>query len=458
MAAAATPARRAAYEVVRRVFEHGAWADRALPAAIERAGVGARDRAQAQWLAYGAGQRRGTTDALIQRLSGRKPAELDAPVLAALRLGLFEVLYGEGAQHAAVDGAVELAKGGMRRVKGKQARGAAGFVNALLRRAARERDRLLAGLGDETSAAAAVAHSAPRWLAELWWRELGADAARALLRSCNEAGETGLRVNLLRAEPAALRAELEAAGVGLEPSRPDALLWPPEALAVRGTLPGAVTARLDAGVLFPQSRAAQAVVELLAPRPGERVLDLCAGPGIKTTAIAARMANEGEVVAVEVDAKRARQIEELCERAGARNVRVVRADGVRDDIGDGYDRVLVDPPCSDLGTLAGRPDARWRKDPARIAQLADLQGRLLEAGARALRPGGTLVYSTCTISRAENEDVVTAALGRDGSLAADALGELEPALASPHDRRFLQSRPDRDGTDGFFYARLRRAG
>jgi 16S rRNA (cytosine967-C5)-methyltransferase len=458
VADAATPARRAAYEVVRRVFEHGAWADRALPAAIERAGVTPRNRAQAQWLAYGAVQRRGTTDALIERLSGREPDDLDAPVLAALRLGLFEVLYGDGAAHAAVDGAVELAKGGMRRVEGKRARGAAGFVNALLRRAARERDRLLAGLGDETPAAAAVAHSAPRWLAELWWRELGPEAARALLRASNEAGETGLRVNLLRAEPAGVSAELEAAGVELVAPRPGSLLWPPEALAVRGALPEAVTTRLRAGELFAQSRAAQAVVALLAPQPGERVLDLCAGPGIKTTAIAARMRNEGEVVAVEIDAGRARQIEELCERAGARNVRVVRADAARDDIGDGYDRVLVDPPCSDLGTLAGRPDARWRKQPATLAQLAELQGALLAAGAHALRPGGTLVYSTCTISRAENEGVVTAALERDSALAADELGELEPALASPHDRRFLQSRPDRDGTDGFFYARVRRDG
>ncbi len=457
MASAATPARRAAYEVLRRVFEHDAWADRALPAALERAGVDASGRGQAQWLAYGAVQRRGTTDALIERLSGRAAAELDAPVAAALRLGLFEVLYGDAGRHAAVDAAVELAKGGMRRGGARRAQAAAGFVNAVLRRAAREREELLDGLGDAAPADAAVTHSVPPWLAELWWRELGSDTARSLLRACNEAGETGLRVNLLRADPRAVRAELEAAGVELVPRADDELLWPREALAVRGALSEAITARLPAGELFPQSRAAQAVVELLAPQPGERVLDLCAGPGLKTTGIAARMAGEGEVVAVEVDAGRARQIEELCERADIRNVTVLRADATRDDIGSGYDRVLVDPPCSDLGTLAGRPDARWRKDPATIARLAGLQRAILAAGAVALRPGGTLVYSTCTISRAENDDVVAAHLRADDGLTADGLGDIAPELASPHDPRFLQTRPDRDGTDGFFYARLRRA-
>ena len=457
MGGAVTPARRAAYEVLRRCFEHGAWADRALPAALERAGVGERERAQAQWLAYGAVQRRGTSDALIKRLSGRKPGSLDAPVLAALRLGLYEVLYGRDGAHAAVDGAVELAKGGMGRRGSRRAEAAAGFVNALLRRATREREQLLGSLGDATPAEAAIAHSVPLWLAELWWRELGAEEARSLLRACNEQLETGLRVNTLRAVPAELRARLEAEGCRLPapPERPDPL-WPPEALAVRGALPEPITRRLESGELLPQSRAAQAAVALLDPRPGERVLDLCAGPGLKTTAIAARLRGQGEAVAVERDADRAAQIEEFCRRAGAENVRVVHADARNAAVGRGYDRVLVDPPCSDLGALASRPDARWRKDPAAIDELAQLQGELLAAGAAALARGGTLVYSTCTISRRENEDVVAAALA-EGGLVADELGAQAPALASPHDPRFLQSRPDRDGTDGFFYARLRHA-
>ena len=167
---AVSPARRAAFEVLRRTFEHAAWADRAFPAAAERHGLEGRDRAQAQRLAYGAVQRRGTSDALAGRLSGRDPERLDPPVVAALRLGLFELLFSDApADHAAVDSAVELAKGGMRRGGGRRAAGAAGLVNAVLRRAARERAPLLASLTDDSPASAAIAHSVPAWLAEMWW-------------------------------------------------------------------------------------------------------------------------------------------------------------------------------------------------------------------------------------------------------------------------------------------------
>jgi 16S rRNA (cytosine967-C5)-methyltransferase len=232
-------------------------------------------------------------------------------------------------------------------------------------------------------------------------------------------------------------------------------LAPAEAIVVEGPLPAEILAALERGELVAQSRASQAVVEVLDPRPGERVLDLCAGPGIKTSAIAARLRGDGEVVAVEIDPGRASQMRELHERLGAENVTVVVGDAAGTDIGSGYDRVLVDPPCSDLGTLAARPDARWRKEPDAIRRLAALQQRILGAGARAVRPGGTLVYSTCTISRRENEDVVAAALRAEPTLAADGLGAVYSGLASTIDPRFLQTRSDRDRTAGFFIARLR---
>jgi 16S rRNA (cytosine967-C5)-methyltransferase len=433
---AATPARRAAFEVLRRVFEHDAWADRAFPAAAERHSLEGRERSQAQSLAFGAVKRRGTTDHVGAELAGRAVESLDAPVVASLRLGLFEVLFSEGADHAAVDGAVELAKGGMKRGGPKRAAGAAGLVNAVLRRAARERDTLLASLSDETAGDAAVAHSVPEWLAEMWWQELGPEDARALLRAINEPGETAMRVNTLKINPAALRAELEAAGEPLRvPGTGDlALVWD-------GPLGEAALAALSDGRMFAQSRGAQAVVGVLGAEPGERVLDLCAGPGVKTVALAAGVGADGEVVAVEKDPGRARQVEELCARAGAVNVSVLCADAEDEGVGgQGYDRVLVDPPCSDLGTLASRPDARWRKEPETIDRLAGVQARILTNGIAALRPGGTLVYSTCTISARENEAVVDAALAADTGLA---------------EQRRVVIRPDRDGTDGFFIAELK---
>lgn len=435
---AATPARRAAFEVLRRTFEHGAWANRAFPAAAERHRLEGRELAQAQRLAFGAVQRRGTTDALASRLSDRDLATLDPPVRAALRLGLFEVLFSDAApDHAAVDAAVELAKGGMRRGGARRAAGAAGLVNAVLRRAAIEREALLGSLADDDPAGAATAHSVPEWLARMWWEELGAQPARSLLRVINEPPETALRVNTVRAEPAALRAELEAAGEAVAAGAPVGGIAVPEALVWTGPLGAAARAGLGSGALFAQSRAAQAVVSLLDPSPGERVLDLCAGPGVKTTLIAARMRGKGEVVAVERDAGRAGQIADLCERAGVGNVRVEVADAGFADAGRGYDRVLVDPPCSDLGTLASRPDARWRKDPATIARLAAEQAAILARGLAALRPGGVLVYSTCTISSRENREV----------LATSAVPAEEWSL--------VETRPDRDRTDGFFIAALR---
>ncbi|MGZ8563700.1 MAG: RsmB/NOP family class I SAM-dependent RNA methyltransferase, partial [Candidatus Limnocylindria bacterium] len=236
----------------------------------------------------------------------------------------------------------------------------------------------------------------------------------------------------------------------------DPLLSAPETLIAGGRWGEALRARIAAGDLVAQSRASQAVAGLLDPQPGERVLDLCAGPGIKSTAIAARMGGSGEVRAVELDPARVSQIAALAERVGAECVRPVEADAAVADLGAGYDRVLVDPPCTDLGALAARPDARWRKTADQAERLAVLQREILIHGAASLRPGGTLVYSTCTISRAENEAVVAGALAARSELEAEDLGRSHPTLASTYDRRFLQTRPDRDGTDGFFMALIRR--
>jgi 16S rRNA (cytosine967-C5)-methyltransferase len=457
VSAGISAARRAAYEVLRRVFEHGAWADRVLETAAERHRLDDRERSQAQRLAYGAVQRRGTADHFIAELAERPVDRLDPPVLAALRLGAYELLYSSATPpRAAVDQAVELAKSGLgERADRRRADGAAGLVNAVLRRLARQRDTLLAGLDDSTPDGAAVALSYPSWLARMWWEELGGKEARSVMAAMNEPAETALRVNALKVDPS--RTSLEALGGGSgglrRPAGPSPLA-PPEALVVQGRLGEGLRRRIAAGELVPQARASQAVLALLDPRPGERILDLCAAPGIKATAIAARLRNEGEVVAVEIDPGRARRLRELCGRLGATCVRVVEGDATRIDIPGGYDRVLVDPPCSDLGTLASRPDARWRKSPEMIERLAGIQGSILARGAGALAEGGTLVYATCTISERENERRVAELLSAEPGLTCDDLGRSHPSLASPRDGRFLQTTPDRDGTDGFFIARL----
>jgi 16S rRNA (cytosine967-C5)-methyltransferase len=450
-----TPARRAAYEVLRRVFEDGAWADRALPAALRRAAVSERERPLAQRLAFGAVQRRGTSDHLIERFAERRMAKIDPPILAALRLGVYELVFSDGAAHAAVDQAVELAK------RAPRGRRGAGLVNAVLRRAAREGRSAYEALGDATPGEAAVKHSYPEWILELWWRELGREGALGIAEAQNRPAETALRVNALRTTRDALMGDLRTEGVEAGPAPGPAPLDVPELLVVRGALGTPGTGAIERGLAVGQSRASAAAVALLDPKPGERVLDLCAGPGLKTTQIAARMRNRGTVRSVELREQRAEQIDRLAAKLGASIVDAMAGDASSGDLGEGYDRVLVDPPCSDLGTLASRPDARWRKREEDPARLARLQRSILARGAAALRAGGTLVYSTCTIAAAENEDVAGSVIEAENArlgLRADELGTAFPDLASARDPRFLQIRPDRDGTTGFFIARLQRDG
>jgi 16S rRNA (cytosine967-C5)-methyltransferase len=421
----ASPARACALRVVRRVFEQGAYADRAF--AAEAAALDPRDRALAMALAYGTVQRRATLDHVAARLTDRPLNRLDPPVLAAIRLGLFELLYlGGTAEHAAVNENVELVK--------RERPHAAGFVNAVLRRAAREGPGILAGLDDESPEAAALVYSVPGWLASKWWDELGADEARALLRVVNEPAESALRANLLVATVEEVLAGLPV------PSRPAPGL--PEGLVLEGPFDVQGSELWQAGAVQPQSRASMLVSRMLGPRAGERILDLCAAPGGKTTHLAALMGDAGEVVAVERHPGRASALERTVARMRTTCVRVERGDAAVPRTDGPFDRILVDPPCSGLGTLQSRPDLRWRARPEAIGELAALQARILAAGAHALAPGGSLVYSVCTISRAEGENVVDAFLEghRDFGL----------------DER-VQLLPHRDGTDGFFIARLRRA-
>jgi 16S rRNA (cytosine967-C5)-methyltransferase len=408
-----SPARRAAFDTVLRVFEDDAYADRAFPAAAR--GLDERDRALAQRLAYGTIQRVRTLDYGIEALGRRPVAKLDPPVRAALRLGAYQLAYAEVAVHAAVNESVELVRAaGLER--------AVSFANAVMRRLALGLRQLVDALPESTAGEAALRHSYPDWVAELWWRELGSEEALVLMQAQNEPLETVVRRN-----------ERKPGEVAGEPD--------PE-------IPGALRVeRVDGqalrdGLIWPQSRGSQLAGLCVGARDGERVLDLCAAPGGKATQLA------GEVTAVELHPGRARELEQSCARLGATNVHVLNADALElpPELRD-FDRVLVDAPCSGLGVLASRPDLRWRARP-----LPELQSDLLRVAAERVRPGGTVLYAVCTISAAENEDVVAAS-----GLEVEPLGEEWPQFRHPRRPEFVLTLPHRHRTSGFFIARLRRS-
>jgi 16S rRNA (cytosine967-C5)-methyltransferase len=408
-AASISPARAAAFEVIRRVFEEEAYADRALRTAAAK--LDERDRALARQLAYGTVQRTRTLDYLIETIGHRPVRRLDDPVRAALRLGTFQLAFLDGVpRYAAVNESVEL----VRRARLERA---VPFTNAVLRRLAAEGRACVEALPESTWEEAALRHSYPDWIAEVWWRDLGAEGALALMQAQNEAPPTVVRL---------VRGEID--GV------PDADV--PGAWHVGHVDDDA----LADGRVWPQSVGSQLAGMCVGSAAGERVLDLCAAPGGKATMLA------GDVVAVEANEARARELEVNIRRLGASNVQVICADG-RDLPVEltGFDRALVDAPCSGLGVLAARPDLRWRSQP-----LPELQLELLNAAVARVRPGGTVVYSVCTVNRDEAEEVVDASgLTVDASLA-----ETWPQFRHPARPEFLQTLPHLHRTSGFFIARL----
>jgi 16S rRNA (cytosine967-C5)-methyltransferase len=403
-------ARQAAYQVVLRVFEDDAYADRVLRTAAAK--LDSRDRALAQRLAFGTVQRARTLDHAITTLGKRPVRKLDPPVRAALRLGAYQLGYTDVATHAAVNETVEL-------VRAAHLERAVPFTNAVMRRLSAGLEPLLAALTEDTPDDAALRHSYPDWVAEVWWDELGRDDALALMHAQNEPPERVVRINRRKA--------------GAVAGRPDPDL--PDALHVDRIDDDAVAA----GLVWPQSRASQLAGLVVGARPGERTLDLCAAPGGKATQL------EGEVVAVELHPGRARELEENCRRLGADNVTVVNADATKlpPEL-MGFDRVLVDAPCSGLGVLDARPDLRWRARP-----LPELQQQLLQVAAERVKPGGTIVYSVCTMHEEENEAVVDAS-----GLRIEPLGDEWPQFRHPKRPEFLLTLPHVHGTAGFFIARL----
>jgi 16S rRNA (cytosine967-C5)-methyltransferase len=435
-------ARTLAFEVLRRVDEGGAYASRALDAALAGAGaIDPRDTGLATELVYGTLRRALALDAALAPHSRRAIDALDPAARVALRLGAYQLLVLGKPPHAAVGETVSL-------VKAVDHGRASGYVNAVLRALARA-PRLPEppALAVDPAGHVAIAESLPRWLAEEWVEWLGPDEALALARGMNQPAPLTVR----SPERDALLSRARAAGLGAEPTprSPDGVILAGASVAV--------LARAAGGLPFQvQDEAAQLVTLYAAGAlrgTRARVLDACAAPGGKAFHLAELLAPGSEVVAVELHPRKAEELAREAARRGLAGVRVVCADAARPIPGlepGSFDAVLVDAPCAGLGTLRRHPELKLRRTPGDLARMAELQTGVLSSTARYARPGAPVTYSICSLTRAEGPGVVEGAL-RTGL--ARAGGAAVPADVLTPDGDLLVV-PHRHGADGFYAARL----
>ncbi len=368
---------------------------------------------------------------------------LDPELLQVLRIGAYDLVIRETAPHAAVNESVEAAKDVLHR-------GAGNLANGVLR--ALDRARRAGTLPEPDSGDPAddlaVRFSHPTWTVRRWLARWGEDATRRFLAASNAPGAFTLRLPPGPDARADALGRLDDLGVHAEPSP-----WSDDFVAVDRLQPVLRSGLLDDGTVAVQDVAAGLVVQVLAPEAGERVLDAAAAPGGKAVYAAQRMGDRGEVAALDLSEAKVGLIAGAARRHGLSIVRPVKAD-LTTWPGDGpFDRVVLDAPCSGTGVLAKRADLRWRRSPEGLAELAELQDRLLDAAARHVRPGGLLVYSTCSVEPEENDDRVAAFLGRHPEFSVEPIGSLVPEAFVDGD--VYRALPHVHGTDGAFAARLR---
>lgn len=421
----------------------------AIHALFQRYGYPVRDRAFATELVYGTIRWRRRLDWMLGLLLRGKPESLTPWIRLILHMGLYQLMMMDQVPDAAATHeSVQLAK----------RYGHAGTVrltNAVLRTAIRQRNRLLqpAREGDPVTDLG-VTHSYPDWLAKRWIERYGVESAAALMEAGNRPPPLTVRVNTSRSTPRDLAGSLALHGIQVKPGR-----WLDDFLSIRHTGDLHALPAHDEGLFQVQDESAGLAVRLLGPEAGETVVDLCCAPGGKTTYIAQIVGAGGRVIACDTSPHRLRRVEEHRRRMGLGQVRLVVMDGRSPGLNFNADRVVVDAPCSGLGTLARRPDLRWRRTAEDVDRLRGEQLALLEKGAGMVKPGGVLVYSTCTIEPVENEEVVAAFCGRQPGFRPDGPGGWPAELAGVLDSKGrIATLPSTHGVDGSFAARLRRTG
>lgn len=440
--------RQAACETLLRIRKEGGFADRLIDIELSGGILSGPDRGLYAELVFGVLRRQGTLDHILQQLLEKPMIELDPLALVILRLGLYQLTCLDRIpESAAVNESVNLAK--------LITPGTSGLINAVLRNFLRRRDSIVfPDMSTKPAAAIAARHSQPEWLAEQWIEQLGAAEAQQLAEASSQQPPLTLRVNTLRSDRDQLLNEFETQGIEAAPCR-----FSPDGITLAGrhtvsTLPG-----FEAGLFAVQDEASQLAGRLLGAEPGERVWDACCAPGGKSCHIAQLMDDRGELIATDISRSKLTLVQDSLRRLGICSVTTAVADLHQPDtFPDGYfDRILLDAPCSGLGVIRRNPEAKWRLFSGDITRLAAVQKTLLKNAAVKLKRGGTLLYSTCSTSDAENEQVVEDFLLRHPGFELENLNDHFPQWSQLIEfYGMFRAWPHRHGMDGFFAARIRR--
>lgn len=438
------PVRELAMQVLMEVHRDGAYANVALVRAMRAAQLTDRDRRFLTELVYGTVKAGDTLDDMIAKYLRDGKARIKPQIREILRLGIYQIFFMDKVPaSAACNTAVELAK-----KHGK--RGADSFVNAVLRAAVREPERAAIPAG-RNARLLALREQHPFWMVNRWVRLYGYERAEELCRCNNGSAPLALRVNTLRIDREGLLKKLAAAGAQARPSAtvPDGIV-----VTSHGMLDA--LAPLREGLCQVQDESSMLVAHVLGAAPGMTVIDACAAPGGKTTHIAQRMENRGKIYAFDVYEGKIARIENNARRLGIDIIepRLLDAREIGAHYAGTADRVLIDAPCSGFGVLRRKPDARWRRKPEELGALPKLQQEILAGAAAAVRPGGALVYSTCTMETAENEGVVQRFLELHPEFVLERAGAFLPVQQT--EDAMVQIFPTEDGGDGFFIARMKR--
>ncbi|WP_082423294.1 16S rRNA (cytosine(967)-C(5))-methyltransferase RsmB [Paenibacillus dakarensis] len=447
----AVSARELALNVLTQVEQEGAYSNLLLNKELQKAALEKGDAGLATELVYGTISRLNTLDYFLDRFVKKGTTKLQPWVRALLRLSLYQIMYLDRIpDHAVVSEAVKLAK-----KRGHQ--GISGMVNGVLRNILRQKEELVIPENLPPAEAISLRHSHPKWLVERWIEQYGVEAAEAICKANNEPPAVSIRVNTTMISREAMLEEMNNGGFDAVPSK-----LSPYGIIVKSGGNMAHTDWYRDGMISIQDESSMLVAEVVDPAPGMRVLDCCAAPGGKTAHMGEIMKDDGSIIANDLHSHKQKLIAEQAERLGLDSIKTVTGNAL--DLAKAFepatfDRVLLDAPCSGLGVIRRKPDLKWAKTPDDIGEIASLQRELLQSVSTLVRPGGVLVYSTCTIETRENEGAVKAFLAENPNfeVASDETDGINRTVKHALPRGGgVQILPQHFHSDGFYIVRLRR--